>query len=188
MPTPTDLVTDLPADFEVFGQAVDTSMADLLGGTTGQVLSKTTNTNMDFTWITPAAGGAFTYATYTPTFTNFTKGNATIVARYAESGKAVNVFVEVILGSTSSVTGSVTVSLPVTAATNALNSRGIGGCADSGVRTYSAVAVLNSTTAVEIKPLAASLAHVAEDDMSSTTPMTWTTNDRFFFNLTYEAA
>lgn len=23
MPTPTDLVTDLPADFEVFGQAVD---------------------------------------------------------------------------------------------------------------------------------------------------------------------
>lgn len=26
MPTPTDLVTDLPADFEVFGQAVDNSM------------------------------------------------------------------------------------------------------------------------------------------------------------------
>jgi hypothetical protein len=25
MPTATDLVTDLPADFEVFGQAVDTS-------------------------------------------------------------------------------------------------------------------------------------------------------------------
>jgi len=26
MPTPTDLVTDLPADFEVFGQAVDNSL------------------------------------------------------------------------------------------------------------------------------------------------------------------
>jgi len=51
MPTSTDLVTDLPADFEVFGQAVATSMADLLGGTTGQVLSKTTNADMDFTWI-----------------------------------------------------------------------------------------------------------------------------------------
>jgi hypothetical protein len=51
MPTATDLVTDLPADFEVFGQAVATSMADLLGGTTGQVLSKTSNTDMDFTWI-----------------------------------------------------------------------------------------------------------------------------------------
>ena len=52
MPTSSDLVTDLPADFEVFGQAVDTSLADLKGGTTGQVLSKATNANMDFTWVT----------------------------------------------------------------------------------------------------------------------------------------
>ena len=50
MPTSTDLVTDLPADFEVFGQAVDTSLADLKGGTTGQVLSKASNTDMDFSW------------------------------------------------------------------------------------------------------------------------------------------
>jgi hypothetical protein len=42
----------LPADFEVFGQAVDTSLADLKGGTTGQVLSKTSGTDMDFTWVT----------------------------------------------------------------------------------------------------------------------------------------
>jgi hypothetical protein len=51
MPTSTDLVTDLPADFETFGQAVATSMADLLGGTTGQVLAKASNTDMDFSWV-----------------------------------------------------------------------------------------------------------------------------------------
>lgn len=51
MPTPTDLVTDLPADFEVFGQAVDSTMADLKGGTSGQILSKNSNTDMDFVWI-----------------------------------------------------------------------------------------------------------------------------------------
>ena len=51
MPTSSDLVTDLPADFEVFGQAVDTALVDLKGGTTGQVLAKASNTNMDFTWI-----------------------------------------------------------------------------------------------------------------------------------------
>jgi hypothetical protein len=50
MPTNTDLVSQLPADFEVFGQAVDTSLADLKGGTTGQILTKATNTDMDFTW------------------------------------------------------------------------------------------------------------------------------------------
>jgi hypothetical protein len=69
MPTSSDLVTDLPADFEVFGQAVATSMADLLGGTTGQVLSKTSNTDMDFTWIeqddTTLAFNAQTGTTYT---------------------------------------------------------------------------------------------------------------------------
>jgi hypothetical protein len=51
MPTASDLVTDLPADFETFGQAVDTTLADLKGGTTGQVLSKASNTDMDFTWV-----------------------------------------------------------------------------------------------------------------------------------------
>jgi hypothetical protein len=56
MPTATDLVTDLPADFEVFGLAVATSMADLLGGTSGQILAKNSNTDMDFTWVTNDVG------------------------------------------------------------------------------------------------------------------------------------
>jgi hypothetical protein len=51
MPTATNLVTDLPADFEVFGQAVATSMADLLGGASGYILSKASATDMDFAWI-----------------------------------------------------------------------------------------------------------------------------------------
>lgn len=69
MPTSTDLVTDLPADFAVFGQAVDTSMMDLKGGTTGQVLSKNSNTDMDFIWIeqddSTLAFNAQTGTTYT---------------------------------------------------------------------------------------------------------------------------
>jgi uncharacterized membrane protein len=56
MPTSTDLVTDLPADFETFGQAVATSMADLLGGTTNQVLAKNSNADMDFKWVADASG------------------------------------------------------------------------------------------------------------------------------------
>lgn len=59
MPTSTDLVTDLPADFEVFGQAVDTSMADLKGGTTGQFLTKNSNTNMDFVWVSGVSATQF---------------------------------------------------------------------------------------------------------------------------------
>lgn len=69
MPTSSDLVTDLPADFEVFGQAVDTTLVDLKGGTTGQVLSKASSTDMDFTWIeqddTTLSFNAQTGTTYT---------------------------------------------------------------------------------------------------------------------------
>jgi len=70
MPTSTNLVTNLPADFNVFGQGVDTSLQYLLGGTTGQVLSKTSATNMAFTWVTPTdqtplttKGDLFTFTT-----------------------------------------------------------------------------------------------------------------------------
>ena len=56
MPTNTDLVTNLPADFEVFGQAVDSDFADLKGGTSGQILSKNSNTDLDFVWITNEIG------------------------------------------------------------------------------------------------------------------------------------
>ena len=56
MPTSTDLVTDLPADFEVFGQAVDTDFQYLLGGTTGQILAKTSATDLDFQWVANDTG------------------------------------------------------------------------------------------------------------------------------------
>lgn len=51
-PDDTDLVKDGAAAIRTLGSAIDTSLVDLKGGTTGQVLSKTTNTDMDFTWVT----------------------------------------------------------------------------------------------------------------------------------------
>lgn len=78
MPTNTDLVTDLPADFEVFGQAVATSMADLLGGTTGQVLSKATNTNMDFAWVDANPGDITGITATSPLTGGGTSGAVTV--------------------------------------------------------------------------------------------------------------
>ena len=51
-PDDTDLVKDGAAAIRTLANAIDTSMGDLLGGTSGQVLSKNSNTNMDFTWVT----------------------------------------------------------------------------------------------------------------------------------------
>ena len=52
VPTSTDLVKNGATAIEALGDSIDASMLDLKGGTTGQVLSKTTNTDMDFTWVT----------------------------------------------------------------------------------------------------------------------------------------
>jgi hypothetical protein len=132
MPTTTDLVTDLPADFNVFGQGVDTSMQDLLGGTTGQVLSKASGTNMDFAWIeqddTTISFNAQTGTTYT------------LVA--ADAGKLV----------TTSNASAVVVTIPagVFSAGNIINVQSIG----VGLTTISGGAVtITSTGASAIAPI-----------------------------------
>lgn len=56
IPQSTDLVKDGATAIASLGSGIDTSMAELKGGTTGQILSKTSNTDMDFTWTTPNPG------------------------------------------------------------------------------------------------------------------------------------
>jgi hypothetical protein len=55
-PDDTDLVKDGAAAIRTLGQAIDTSMQDLEGGTTGQILSKNSNADMDFVWVTNDVG------------------------------------------------------------------------------------------------------------------------------------
>lgn len=50
IPSDTDLVKDGASAMRTLGQAIDTSMADLEGGTTGQILTKNSGTDMDFVW------------------------------------------------------------------------------------------------------------------------------------------
>jgi hypothetical protein len=69
VPTSTDLVKDGATAIETLGDSIDASLVDLKGGTTGQVLSKNSNSDMDFTWIeqddTTLAFNAQTGTTYT---------------------------------------------------------------------------------------------------------------------------
>jgi hypothetical protein len=56
VPTSTDLVKDGATAIETLGDGIDASFVDLKGGTTGQILSKASNTDLDYTWITNDVG------------------------------------------------------------------------------------------------------------------------------------
>ena len=51
VPVSTDLVKDGATAIELLGDSIDASLVDLKGGTTGQVLAKASNTDMDFSWV-----------------------------------------------------------------------------------------------------------------------------------------
>ena len=55
-PDDTDLVKDGASAIRTLGSSIDTSLVDLKGGTTGQILAKTSNTDMDFTWVANDVG------------------------------------------------------------------------------------------------------------------------------------
>jgi hypothetical protein len=59
-PDDTDLVKDGAAAIRTLGSSIDTSFVDLKGGTTGQLLSKASNTDLDYTWTAPPASGGMT--------------------------------------------------------------------------------------------------------------------------------
>ena len=55
-PDDTDLVKDGAAAMRTLGNSIDTSFVDLKGGTSGQILSKASNTDLDYTWIDNQVG------------------------------------------------------------------------------------------------------------------------------------
>jgi hypothetical protein len=86
-PDDTDLVKDGAAAIRTLGQAIDTSMQDLEGGTTGQILSKNSNADMDFVWITNDVGDITAVNTNSPLTGGGTTGALTLSYDYAAGSK-----------------------------------------------------------------------------------------------------
>jgi hypothetical protein len=78
VPTSTDLVKDGATAIEALGDSIDASLVDLKGGTSGQVLAKNSNTDMDFIWVTDAAGDITGVTVTSPLTGGGTSGTVTV--------------------------------------------------------------------------------------------------------------
>jgi hypothetical protein len=157
--------------------------------TVGSVLTAS-RYNADVVANMTAIGGAWT--TYTPSFSNLTKGNGTSEAAYMQAGKFVTVRFTFTLGSTSSVGTIPTISVPETMDTQYLSSFALGTCHLYDLNTdqvYPGL-VIPSTDRNSARPFAintsGSLASYAI--VNATTPFTWATGDQMTMTFTYEAA
>ena len=86
-PADTDLVKDGAAAIRTLGNGIDSSLVDLKGGTTGQILSKASNTDLDYTWINNDQGDITAVNTNSPLTGGGTSGALTLSYDYAAGSK-----------------------------------------------------------------------------------------------------
>lgn len=134
-------------------------------------------------------GGA--WASYVPTWTGVTIGNAVVTAKYIQIGKKVTVRVAAVLGTTSSVTGMISLSLPVTAAaytgTVTIPPLGIS-VYWNGTSAMTGQVQLESTSLARLYVFNAAGTYSTLTNLGATIPFTWASTNEIQLTFTYEAA
>ena len=126
---------------------------------------------------------------FTPSWTNLSVGNGTNVGYFSMNGKNVDVRFSLVLGSTSSVSGSITVDFPVTSSSSFSAGQVIGSALlnDNGVGNYYGPAIWATTTTFSFY-VSNGQTDVRMTQANGSHPGTWNTSDSIAGSLSYEAA
>lgn len=145
--------------------------------------------------VTPAklqsgTGSGWSWSSYSPTWANLTLGNGTLIYRFIQMGKTVVAQGNLVFGSTTSVTGSATVTLPVTsvASYNAANQIGQASFFNTGTASYDGVMYWASTTTALFNVIGTGSTYATDTLISGSVPFSFTTGSKIAWNLIYEAA
>lgn len=124
------------------------------------------------------------WASYVPVLTGVTLGNGTLTTRWNRVGNLVYMAGQCTLGSSSSVTGNITISLPVVAGgmfTGVYSTLGTGMVNDTGVTTEMVFATAATASSIYLRRTNGSA-------IGPGVPFTWGTGDVFAWNVAYEPA
>lgn len=161
-------------------------------GTNGVVTASITDSAVTPAKLLTGTGSTWVWQNWTPTWTNLTLGNGTLVAKYSQSGKSVDIFLYLIFGTTTAITGDVRVSLPVAPrtayATGNYQSLGSVVLVDEGTVVIGGRLIFVGNAAPNIYYEGAAGTVVNLVPLSATLPHTWAVNDKISFSTTYEAA
>lgn len=128
---------------------------------------------------------------WTPTLTGWTLGNGTVTARYWKANKTVLFEGKITWGSTTSASGLLTVSLPLTASSSGYPC-GVGKATDASVRFYQVFTAVYTTTSLYFNVGGTnngiSGALYDAGGVTNTSPFTWVNTDSLTFQGMYEAA
>jgi hypothetical protein len=165
-----------------------TSDARIPIGANDTVLTADSTQSLGLKWA--AAGGGGTWQSYSPTYTNFTPGNATITARYSQTGKVVTVFFSCIFGSTSSISGTPGVSLPANTVAGFEEMIVVFGKVEDVGTSFlvGGCMIAYSTQTFRWQYFPTNANDLTSANVSSTAPFTWVTGDKYSTTFTYEAA
>ena len=140
-------------------------------------------------WV---AVSASPWTSWTPTYQNFTIGNATVTARYQQVGKLTNVFCKIVFGSTTSFTAYPIIFFPsglTSARTAYFTGTFIAEDVSAGNAFTGTVYIEGSADKFQGAATNASSTYAYANFMTGNTiPMTWTTGDIMIFSFTFEAA
>jgi hypothetical protein len=139
----------------------------------------------------PLVGGGGTWTSFTPTWTNLTVGNGTYSsAAYLLDGKLAHVSVALVFGSTTSISGSVSITVPeaITRKTGLVSSNNTVHLQQTGVSNIVG-SLISDPTDDRIFFVRVELSdgtYGSLDSISSTIPFTWATGHRIQLAMSYE--
>lgn len=174
------------ANTYTFPSATDT----LVGRASTDTLTNKTLTSPVINQFGTASGLGAAWTAWTPSFTNLSGGTIT-TATYIQIGKTIHYVIHYTLAG-ANISGSVTFSPPVTAASDfnsALYPVGQATYENSGVATYMGYIAVVTTTSFRMYVNNAASTYVTADTvLSSTVPHTWKSGDSIRITGTYECA